>query len=183
MESRYSLIDITALLFFLCISLSNCLSTSQITVPQVGTMGLLFVAGILLVCSYFQLGTVKVTGIIFAIILFFISVLSYIYTGTLAAFRVFLFTLIARGLTYKKMISYNTALYNFYAASEVDKTSLHKACTKSVGFFAVWALETKVPKNISRCICQLIWLRNSCGLTFWYFAKCSSRYGSIFRLL
>ena len=30
-----------------------------------------------------------------------------------------------------------TALYNFYAASEVDETSLHKACTKSVGFFAV----------------------------------------------
>lgn len=28
-----------------------------------------------------------------------------------------------------------TALYNFYAASEVDKTSLHKACTKSVGLF------------------------------------------------
>ncbi|WP_036243776.1 hypothetical protein [Megasphaera sp. BL7] len=76
-----------------------------------------------------------------------------------------------------------TALYNFYAASEVDKTSLHKACTKSVGFFADWALETKVPKNISRCICQLIWLRSSCGLVFWYFAKCSSRYGSIFRLL
>ena len=67
---------------------------------------------------------------------------------------------------------YNTtALYNFYAASEVDKTSLHKACTKSVGFFADWALETKVPKNISRCICQLIWLRSSCGLVFWYFAK------------
>ena len=82
-------------------------------------------------------------------------------------------------------LGYNThtALYNFYAASEVDETSLHKACTKSVGFFAVWALETKVPKNISRCICQLIWLLSSCGLAFWYFAKCSSRYGSIFRLL
>mgnify|MGYP007083630267 CR=1 FL=1 len=38
-----------------------------------------------------------------------------------------------------------SALYNFYATSEVDETSLHKACTKSVGFFAVWALETKVP--------------------------------------
>ncbi|WP_301877616.1 hypothetical protein [uncultured Megasphaera sp.] len=49
-----------------------------------------------------------------------------------------------------------TALYNFYAASEVDKTSLHKACTKSVGFFADCALETKVPKNISRYVCQFI---------------------------
>lgn len=134
MESRYSLIDITALLFFLCISLSNCLSTSQITVPQVGTMGLLFVAGILLLCSYFQLGTVKVTGIIFAIILFFISVLSYIYTGTLAAFRVFLFTLIARGLTYKKMISYNNkmlfiAFLMVVMSSLVGITDMHWVAT------------------------------------------------------
>lgn len=59
-----------------------------------------------------------------------------------------------------------SALYNFYATSEVDETSLHKACTKSVGFFAVWALETKVPKNISCCICQLIWFCSSCGLAF-----------------
>ncbi|MEE0483189.1 MAG: hypothetical protein UDH96_02680, partial [Megasphaera elsdenii] len=46
-----------------------------------------------------------------------------------------------------EQINYITALYNFYATSEVDETSLHKACTKSVGFFTVWALETKVPKN------------------------------------
>ena len=50
-------------------------------------------------------------------------------------------------------------------------------------FLQFWALATKVPKNISRCIYQLIWLRSSCGLAFWYFAKCSSRYGSISRLL
>lgn len=31
-------------------------------------------------------------------------------------------------------------------------------------------------KNISRCICQLIWLRSSCGLAFWYFANCSYYY-------
>ena len=49
-----------------------------------------------------------------------------------------------------------SALYNFYAASEVDEASLHKAWTKSVEFLTVWALETKVLKNISRCICQLI---------------------------
>lgn len=90
---------------------------------------------------------------------------------------------VPRKHTYFRCDYETAALYNFYATSEVDETSLHKACTKSVGFFAVWALETKVPKNISRCICQLIWLRSSCGLAFWYFAKCLSRYGSIFRLL
>ena len=47
-------------------------------------------------------------------------------------------------------------LYNFYAVSEVDEASLHKVRTKSVEFFAVWALETKVPKNISCCIYQLV---------------------------
>ena len=38
-------------------------------------------------------------------------------------------------LEFANCIYYTTALYNFYAASEVDEASLHKACTKSVGFF------------------------------------------------
>ena len=140
MGSRYSLIDITALLFFLCISLSNCLSTSQITVPKVGTMGLIFVAGLLLLYSYLQLGKIKVTGAIFAIVLFFISVLSYIHTGTLAAFRIFLFTLIARGLTYKKMISYNNkmlfiAFLMVVISSLVGVTDMHWVATSDKIFF------------------------------------------------
>lgn len=140
MESRYSLIDITALLFFLCISLSNCLSTSQITVPKVGTMGLIFVAGLLLLYSYLQLGKIKVTGAIFAIVLFFTSGLSYIHTGTLAAFRIFLFTLIARGLTYKKMISYNNkmlfiAFLLVVISSLVGVTDMHWVATSDKIFF------------------------------------------------
>lgn len=140
MGSRYSLIDITALLFFLCISLSNCLSTSQITVPKVGTMGLIFVAGLLLLYSYLQLGKIKVTGAIFAIVLFFISGLSYIHTGTLAAFRIFLFTLIARGLTYKKMISYNNkmlfiAFLMVVISSLVGVTDMHWVATSDKIFF------------------------------------------------
>lgn len=38
---------------------------------------------------------------------------------------------------------YHTTLYNFYAALEVNKAILHKACTKSAGFFAVWSLATR----------------------------------------
>ncbi|WP_279134152.1 hypothetical protein [Megasphaera elsdenii] len=110
MSSRYSLIDIMALFFFLCISLSNSLTTSQLTVPRFGSMGLIFAAGVFLLCTYFKLGKVKATGIVFAAILFFISIISYIYTGTLAAFRVFLFVLIARELSYRKMILYNNSM-------------------------------------------------------------------------
>ena len=73
------------------------------------------------------------------------------------------------------IIYYST--YNFYATSEVDETSLQKACTKSVGFFAAWALETKVPKNFTLYLPAYMASR-SCGLAFWYFAKCLSRYGA-----
>lgn len=39
-----------------------------------------------------------------------------------------------------------SSLYNFYATSEGDETSLHKAWTKSVGFFAVWTLKIRILK-------------------------------------
>ena len=40
-----------------------------------------------------------------------------------------------------------TAVYNFYAASEIDEASLHKAWTKSVGFFAVLGISDQSAKK------------------------------------
>lgn len=65
-----------------------------------------------------------------------------------------------------------SALYNFYAALEVDEASLHKACTKYVGFFAVWALETEVPKMFQAV---LVSLYGFVAFSNWHFGTCTSQ--------
>lgn len=110
MQKRYSIIDITAYVFFLCIGLSNCLTTSQIEAPQVITMGLIFLAGIALICSYFQSTKINPAGLFFSIIILVVGVISYVYMGGLAFLRTALFILIAHGLSYKKIITYNNKM-------------------------------------------------------------------------
>lgn len=110
MQKQYSLINCTAMLFFLCMDLGRCLSASQLKVPNNLVTILFLGASVFLLLSYLKLGKVRLSGIVFCAVLFFTAIFSYIYTSSLVVFKVLFFILIARELTYKKAISYNTKM-------------------------------------------------------------------------
>lgn len=130
MQKRLSLIECSAVLFFLCMDLGRCLGTSQLSVLNSLSTVLFFFASVFLLLSYLKLGKIRLIGIIFCTVLFFIAILSYIYTSSLALFKVLFFILITRELTYKKAISYNTKMLLIAAgiivlSSFIGITSMH----------------------------------------------------------
>lgn len=110
MQKQYSLIECMAMLFFLCMDLGRCLGASQLKVPSSLVTMLFLGSSIFLLFSYLKLGKIRLMGIIFCTILFFIAIFSYMHTSSLAVFKFLLFILIARELTYKKAISYNNKM-------------------------------------------------------------------------
>lgn len=110
MQKQYSLIECMAMLFFLCMDLGRCLGASQLKVPSSLVTMLFLGSSIFLLLSYLKLGKIRLMGIIFCTILFFIAIFSYMHTSSLAVFKFLLFILIARELTYKKAISYNNKM-------------------------------------------------------------------------
>jgi hypothetical protein len=134
MQKQYSLIECTAMLFFLCMDLGRCLGASQLKVPNSLLTILFFGASIFLLLSYLKLGKIRLVGIIFCAVLFFISIFSYISTSSLAILKFLFCILIARELTYKKVISYNTKMLLIAAgiivlSSFVGITDMHWIAT------------------------------------------------------
>lgn len=103
--------DFCSFSFFIIINLAILIQFSQLGDSASGKTiisGLLAVSLIPLIFQYFFIGTLRRKDLIFILFLVIVSILYFANLGDFTVLKIFLCVLATKGLTIKKVITYNT---------------------------------------------------------------------------